>query len=122
MAKKTEETGVDAAEKVANAIRHWSSIGEVIKARDLRRQLAAGGPIDPKLLHVGRVKPTADVEDVMEEPARTGRGSGIKNWQEFAKAMTDMDPEVIEAMEKDELILALESNGVIATEEEDETE
>jgi hypothetical protein len=118
MAKK-ETTGVDSAEMVANAIRHWTSVGEVIKARDLRRQLESGGDIDPKLLHVGRVKPTADVAEVMEEPARTGRGSGINNWREFAKAMTDMDPEVIDAMEKDELILALESNGVIAAEEEE---
>lgn len=118
MAKK-ETTGVDSAEMVANAIRHWTSVGEVIKARDLRRQLESGEDIDPKLLHVGRVKPTADVAEVMEEPARTGRGSGINNWREFAKAMTDMDPEVIDAMEKDELILALESNGVIAAEEEE---
>lgn len=120
MAKK--ETEEEFRERVANAIRTWTSRGEVINARDLTRQLAQGVEhVDVTLLNTGRIKPKpgVDMEEVGEAPPREGRGSGVKAWREFAKATSDMDADVIDSMEKEELIASLISTGVIPAEEEE---
>lgn len=120
MAKK--ETEEEFKERVAVAIRTWSSKGEVMNARDLTRQIALGPEhVDVTLLNTGRVrpKPGVDLEEVGGPPPREGRGSGIKAWKAFAHATSDMDAEVIDSMEKEELIAALISTGVIPAEEEE---
>lgn len=119
MAKETEE---EFKERVAVAIRTWSGRGEVMKARDLTRQLALGvDHVDVDLLNTGRVKPKSGVDaaEVGAPPPREGRGSGDKAWRAYANAVSDMDPEVIESMGKEELIATLISMGVLP-EEEDE--
>lgn len=119
---KSQETDVEFEERVANAIRTWTSRGEVMKARDLTRQMSQGADaVDVDLLNTGRIKPKSgvDMEAVGSPPPREGRGSGVKAWREFAKATSDMDADVIDSMEKEELIATLVSTGVIPAEEEE---
>ena len=115
--KKNEKTAEDRAQE---AIRHWISSGDPIKARDIQRALEAGEDVDPALLNLTRVRPRAgvDMEEVGGVPPRTGKGSGVDAWREFAKATSDMDEEVIDTMEKADIIASLESTGVIPEEEE----
>lgn len=119
--KKNEKTAEDRAHE---AIRHWITTGDPIKARDIKRALDAGEDVDPALLNLTSVRPRAgvDMEEVGGVPPRTGKGSGVDNWREFAKSTSDMDPEVIDSMSKDDIVAALESTGVIPAEEDEEDE
>lgn len=121
MLKKKEESKGEHEMRVADAIRYWTNLGDPIKARDIRRAQEKGEAIDPALLNTGRVKPRpgVDMAEVGEAPPRTGRGSGVDNWREFAKATSDMDAEVIDTMTKDDIIAALVATDVIPEEEEE---
>jgi hypothetical protein len=57
--------------------------------------------------------PTPEPEIYIEQPPFKGPGSGKDTWQEFAKAQTDMEPEVIDALGKGDLITMLRAQGVI---------
>lgn len=125
MSKKKEAAAPEVSydERVQNAIRHWTVNGDPIKARDINRYLAKGEKVPPGLLNLSRVAPTVEVDlegEGVEIPNRKGPGSGVNAWREFALATTDMDKEVVSTMTKEDLIAALESNGVIPAEEDEE--
>ncbi|MDX2343225.1 MAG: hypothetical protein QNL12_05600 [Acidimicrobiia bacterium] len=53
------------------------------------------------------------VKDALPVPPTSGPGSGKEKWTEFALDASDMDPEIIEAASKKDLIAMLRANGVI---------
>lgn len=60
------------------------------------------------------VKPEVPVAtEVPDAPPKSGKGSGVLAWRAFAKEVSDMDPETIDAMAKTDLISVLEDKGVI---------
>lgn len=63
---------------------------------------------------------TGKDQAVTDQPPLSGKGSGKTAWQNYAKAVTDMDPETVDSMEKDDLISVLTDEGFIASEDEDE--
>lgn len=110
-------------EKVLEASRYWYLKGEVMMWRDCQRALQNDEMPDKSVLNLTNVKPQTDVDmEEVEIPPRSGIGSGVAKWREFAKEVSEMDPEVIEAMSKDDLIAELETMGIIEAEEESEYE
>ena len=53
------------------------------------------------------------VKDALPVPPTSGPGSGKEKWTEFALEESNMDPEIIEAATKNDLITMLRANGVI---------
>ncbi len=67
-----------------------------------------------KLWKPKTVKAEIPVADpTMAAPPLIGKGSGIVAWQNFAKEVSDMDPEVIDAMSKPDIMTVLKDKGVI---------
>ena len=52
-------------------------------------------------------------EVVVDHPPMVGKGSGNLPWRAFAKQVSDMDPEIIDSMGKQDLITVLRDKGVI---------
>lgn len=108
-------------DRVIEAQRHWYIKGDVAAWRDLSRALANDEMPDAALLNLTAVRPQTDVDmGEVEIPPRDGKGSGVGAWREFAKAVSDMDPEVIDESPKAEIIANLEAAGVIPAEVEEE--
>lgn len=103
---------IEYQERVQAAIRHWYTTGDPIKVRDIRRAIAAGEEVDEELL-----APVKDMKLASAAPPRSGRGGSEKAWKEYAKAYTNLDPEMIDGLDKDDLIVQLEVAGVIPVEE-----
>ena len=51
--------------------------------------------------------------DIPIQPPTHGKGSGNKPWRAFAKAVSDMDHEIIDSMSAPDLITVLIDKGVI---------
>lgn len=103
---------IEYQERVQAAIRYWYNTGDPIKVRDIRRAIAAGEEVDEELL-----APVKDMKLASAAPPRKGKGSSEAAWKEYAKAYSNLDPEVIDGLDKDDLIAQLEVAGVIAVEE-----
>lgn len=108
------------AEEVQNAIRENFRRGRPEKAFKIRALVAAGEPVTYDLLDFSGLKSEKVVEGVLEVPPRAGKGSGVENWKEFAKTTSDLDEEVIESMNRDEIIDMLEAKQIIPPLEQDE--
>lgn len=105
------QTAAEAAtSKAMEAIRYWSDRGDPMKVRDIRKAMNSGKDIPIELLRI----PGSG----LEAPPRFGRGSGRDNWITYAKEVSDIDHEVIEAANREELIAQLEALGLIAQEGE----
>lgn len=100
------------------AIRHWDSIGRPEVSMHIHRALANKTTIPSKLLITTGVKPEIENVDPDEAvpPPRSGEGSGVKNWREFAAKMTTIEPEVIAASDRETIISMLEAREVIQPE------
>lgn len=51
----------------------------------------------------------------IDPPPFTGKGSGNGPWQKFALEMSDMDPEVISSMGREDIITILKDKGILAS-------
>lgn len=60
-----------------------------------------------------QVKPETDNEAVAPPPF-TGAGATNKAWRKFAAEMSDMDPEVIESLGREDLVVVLADKGIIS--------
>lgn len=119
----TEAEVISYDQRVQDAIRYWTVNGDPIKARDINRALANGEEVPTHLLNLTRYKPTTEVDmDEIEIPKRKGKGSALEKWQDFARATSDMDEEVIKTMTKEDIIAALEENGIVPKEGEEDQE
>lgn len=118
MAKKTPEE--DRELKIANAIQHWHTVGHPEHAATIERAVEAGKEPHPKLMNIGSVSPerVIDASDI-EIPPRVGKGSGKDVWAEFALQVSDLEPEIVERMSRDDVIKSLEIKGIIPKDGED---
>jgi hypothetical protein len=83
-------------------------------ARDIKLGMAEGLAFS-KLMKMGEPKTVkAEVATaVTTHPPFSGKGSGAGPWKAFAKEVSDMDDEIIDAMSKADLITVLKDKGVI---------
>lgn len=100
------------------AQREWENRGRPEKAGDIQRLINAGEEVPESLLHTSKVKPqaNADAAESYSPPPRKGKGSGKEAWREFAGQVTDVEVDVLEAMDRDDVIELLVSRGVIEKE------
>jgi len=68
-----------------------------------------------KIYKPARVKPEipTPIEATYDHPPMMGKGSGNRPWRAFAKEVSDMDPEIIDSMGKQDLIVVLRDKGII---------
>ncbi len=67
------------------------------------------------LYKTSEVKPEKKVEEVIYSPPPLGgTGSGKGPWRAFAKKVSDMDPDIIDSMEKSDIITVLTDKGIIS--------
>lgn len=67
------------------------------------------------LYKTSEIKPEKPVEEVVyDSPPFSGKGSGRGAWRAFAKKVSDMDPEIINSMEKSDIITVLIDKGIIS--------
>ena len=68
-----------------------------------------------KIYQPVKVKPevVTPLDDIPKQPPIHGKGSGNKSWRAFAKAVSDMDPEIIDSMSAPDLVTVLKDKGVI---------
>jgi len=102
---------------IYNKVRELRMAGEPGRAFALRDRLRAGLPIEPHeymedLVHPEKSTHGVDVSQ-LEVPARNGVGSGRLAWQDFAKLTVDMEPAVIDNMNRRDIIALLEEKGII---------
>jgi len=62
-----------------------------------------------------KVKPekSVPVEATYNHPPLAGKGSGTGPWQDFAKIVSDIDPDIIDSMGKSDIITVLKGKGII---------
>lgn len=59
------------------------------------------------------VRPEKPISDIVPPPPTTGPNSSTDRWRRFAKKVSDMDPEVIDSMGRNDLITVLADRGII---------
>ena len=104
------------ANKIRARIRELRLSGDPMKAMRIQQALDADEMPDETMMSDGVVKTDAPVKrgTDLTVPPRTGKGSGLKNWIEFAAKVTDMDAEVLSRMGgRDDIIKMLVAKGNI---------
>lgn len=101
-------------------MRMYRDQGEPQHAAAIQRAIDAGEEPPKDLVNPKRIRPEVEVdsEESLEIPPRKGPGSSKKAWQEFAKQVSDIEPEIIDNMDQGEVIHMLEVRGVIPREED----
>lgn len=91
--------------EIAQAKKVLSQTGKPEKVAQINALMAAEAPFS---------KISAIINDKSagpEMPPTSGKGSGVNAWKEYAKAVSDLDPETIDDMTKDDLIAVLTDEG-----------
>ena len=66
----------------------------------------------------GSIRPETSIEpSLVDEPPRSGKGSGHKAWAEFAELVSTIDSEVLEQFSRDEIIGILVDRDIIDMDE-----
>ena len=78
------------------------------KSAKIRAQMAADTPFEELY---GSEADRQEEIDELPAPPRGGPGSGVEAWRNFAKQVTDWED--VDDMDRDEIILALEEDGLI---------
>lgn len=101
---------VDQMNEINERKRQYEKRGYPEKAAALQVQAENDTPFDELL---GTPEDLQEEVDSLPEPPRSGAGSGADQWRSFAKTISDMDPEVIDTMSRDEIINVLEEAELI---------
>lgn len=118
MADKTKSDVSD--QEVADMVRHWHRTGRPERAHQLKGLHREGEPIPYQLLDKTGIKSEKEVEGKLEVPPRSGRGSGIDAWKEFAAEVSDLDEAVLDKMSREEIQDFLEEREIIPPADEEE--
>lgn len=90
----------------------------------LNHQIQAGVPFEdldwpdqkppPNISTRPPIRPETGIDlDLIHLPPRYGKGSSNSSWREFAKLVTDIEPDIIDDLGRDDLIQLLEDRDVI---------
>lgn len=104
-------------------IRDLRRTGKPFEAEALEGALRNDENPPASLMGKGKFKPEKSINVPLADlviPPRSGRGSGKNAWAELALTVMDVEPQVIEALSRDEVIDLLEARGIIGPEDEDE--
>lgn len=100
--------------EMEEAIRQHSRLGHPEKGAKLRH-LFDNDPenIPSDLLDFSGLRPEKESVGKLEAPPRAGKGSGKEAWTDFALKVSDLGEEVLEKMNRDEIVEILETRGII---------
>ncbi len=88
---------------------------EIVQRIDLAISEDKPFPKIQVLYKTSEVTPEKKVEEVIySPPPLTGKGSGRNPWRTFAKKVSDMDSDIIDSMEKSDIITVLTDKGIIS--------
>lgn len=96
--------------EIDERVRNFEKRGQPERAHKLRVQVADGVAFDEL---EGKPADVQEEADELPEPPRAGPGSGVDAWRAFAKEVSDLDDEVIDAMGRDEIVSTLEEAEII---------
>jgi hypothetical protein len=110
-------TSVEANE-IRGRIRELRLGGDPMAAMKLQQALDAGEMPDQSELATTDVRTDAPVKrgTDLSIPPRYGKGSGKKIWAAFAAKVTDVDGEVLDRMQRDDIVKMLVAKGNIPDE------
>ena len=94
--------------EMMEGIRYANAHGRPQDAQKLRQALDAG--VYAELTDSVEAPTPPPLPD---PPPRGGKGSGVKNWLEYAKLVSHIDDEVLKSAQKDDIIGMLEANGLL---------
>jgi len=104
--------------KIRTRIRELRLGGDPLAAMKLQQALDADEMPDESQLSDGAVHTDAPVKrgTDLTVPPRYGKGSGKKAWIIFAAKVTDMDGEILDRMQRDDIVKMLVAKGNIPDE------
>ena len=109
--------------EINKKIRYWHSVGDPGKALALRGRLKAGEMIEPGEYTGDVIFPEKSTQGADPShlilPGRIGPGSKTDQWRNFANATADIEPAVVEKMNRADIIAILEEKGIIPKEEDE---
>ena len=104
----------DELEEMFTAMRLHTAKGDPVKAFAIQDHITNKTRAPKELLYFGEVRPTGEFSgEVPDMPPRVGKGATISAWADFAKRTSDLEHEIIDSMSRDDIIRALEAQGVI---------
>ena len=103
--------------EMATAKRELNRTGHPSTVARITLGMEEGRPFSEiqKIYQPVKVKPEVATpsQDIPTQPPTHGKGSGNRPWRAFAKAVSDMDPEIIDSMSAPDLVTVLKDKGVI---------
>lgn len=115
---KTEIT----QDMVSEAVREHSRRGSPEQGARLTKLFNAGEEIPSELLDFSGLRPEKETVGKLEAPPRAGKGSGKEAWIEFALEVSDLGEEVLEKMNRDEIVEILETREIIPSADDESEE
>jgi len=109
----TQEVDDKLLGEMYEAMRRHTREGDPVKAYAIQEHINARTKPPGELLYFGDVRPIGGVGAPPDMPPRVGKGSTRLVWQNFAKQTSDLEHEIIDSMSRDDVIRALEAQGVI---------
>lgn len=104
--------------RIHTAYNHWHMHGHPEKAAVLMECLGQNRVPPANLIYFGDIQPETSIDpENLAIPPRHGPDSSAENWRKFAKETTDMEPEIIDKMQRKDLISMLEVKKIIPKEE-----
>ncbi len=114
MAEVETELTNDELEEMYAAMRRHTAEGDPVKAFTIQDHISNRTRPAPELLYFGEVRPTGEFSgEVPDMPPRAGVGATKPAWADFAKRTSDLEHEIIDGMSRNDIIRALEAQGVI---------
>ena len=109
----------DEVELLRSMMVEWTRRGHPEKSLQIKRAVRDGIEVGKDLVIHSMIDPdNAKSLTGFVPPPRTGRGSGVEQWRDFAFEMTDIDEAVVDEMTREDIIALLEDEGVIGREED----
>ncbi len=101
-------------DEIRGRIREYQRTGQPELANALKTKFYSGELVEPAEYTLGSVTSTKPglTREELEPPAEFGKGSSQKAWAAFGERTSDIDPEVLRQMGRDDIIAALKEIGV----------
>lgn len=100
------------------AMRRHTAEGDPVKAFILQDHITNRTHAPKELLYFGEIHPTRESDEAPPDmPPRHSVGATKAAWVDFAKRTSDLEHEIIDSMGRNDIIKALEAQGVIPREE-----
>lgn len=109
--------------RMYEAMRRHTREGDPVKAYALQDHITNRTVPPGELLYFGEVRPQKFLgTELPDMPPRVGKGATELAWRDFAKKVSNLEPEIIDRMTRGDIQNALQAQGVIPAPEEEEEE